>query len=659
MNIFIKQFQKNVVLTVLLIMVLAAGISFCSIGSASWFRVKEQVQEMDNQYTTIAVPVGSINSDYNEILYAEGMRTFLTEQKEHDYPGLLAEDIRGFLVAHVPGCESVSPYGRGEFSFDNWFDAYNNSMMVLAVRCTFVEEFELEYPNVKYLYDEKGEFVGQEEMFQKYYGAEFTLEDVVCRLSAYDTIPEDILICVRSYLHTEEGKIPFEEGKTYLLFGIDRGIATRIGGEVLEEVNGEEVWVSDEVLEESMGIDAIYGTGTLGDYNWLEGNLFFSWQEKKDSSGNKYDTYFTLTEDSLPFYAEYEGDWREFLDSDDGKIWREEIIPWCRLNHESASVILTDNIDSMLLFNNGTADILEGRKFQRREYEDGKDVCMVSAAYAEKNGLSEGDVIHLDLYQSDLNYQTVLKSNGRAVSESWRETVWVQDPCMPEKRIGVQKDYTIVGIYTAPEFSAGWHNFQADTIFIPKASVPDADRYDQEREILMYSAILKNGMEEEFEAYVAEMGYGGLFIYSDQGYHEAKKSFQVLAANTMRLTLAGFAVFVLTGVLFLFLSFRRAAPTIRSMRLLGVSGKIVWRDLTAALAIVIVVSAAFGAGLGYLLYGIVTARTLEQSIAIQPQVMILCAAVQAAVLLAAAAVAAKIRTDRALMGKRKKIRDKK
>ena len=45
------------------------------------------------------------------------------------------------------------------------------------------------------------------------------------------------------------------------------------------------------------------------------------------------------------------------------------------------------------------------------------------------------------------------------------EPVLVQSPVNRAIGIGVQKDYTIVGIYTAPEFSSGLHSFQADTIF--------------------------------------------------------------------------------------------------------------------------------------------------------------------------------------------------
>ena len=58
------------------------------------------------------------------------------------------------------------------------------------------------------------------------------------------------------------------------------------------------------------------------------------------------------------------------------------------------------------------------------------------------------------------------------------EQILVQDPCIPNRRLGIKKDYTVVGIYTAPEFAYGRHNFQANTIFVPKQSVPEAERYE-------------------------------------------------------------------------------------------------------------------------------------------------------------------------------------
>lgn len=550
MNIFRKQFRRGAVSTALLVLLLAIGVAFCSIGVSAWLTTRSQIADMKKRYMTVAVPAGQSGNVFSSVNSLFGVTTEerwtpLTEQEDHQYPGLLAEDVRGFLMAHVSGCESVSPYEHYEpedytksYFYDGSsckFDSYNNSLMVLALRCTSVSD--LTDPDAVYdraVWDDGGEIIGYEKICEKQYTADFVLEEVVCRFPGYETIPGDVKIWFSSWLYTEDGQIPFEPGKTYLLFGNEGGVTMEYGDLVETEIDGEVYQVTEEVLSEQIAVDNII---SMGNVLPSEGNEIFSWHSMKDDAGM---SYHVLDEDSPPFYAEYEGDWRDFLQSEDGKAWREEIIPWCRLNYESASVILTDNIDSLYMFNNGDADVLEGRKFQEEEYTKGDAVCMVSAAYAMKNDLSVGDTINLDLYRSEMSYTLETVGNIDPDIGVSYVPIWTSDPCASKNRIDVKKDYTIIGIYTAPEFQSGWHSFQADTIFVPKASVPNAEKYERRFQVPMYSIILENGMEDEFEAYVSDMGYGGQFVYSDQGYHEALESFKALSENALRLMLGGF-----------------------------------------------------------------------------------------------------------------------
>jgi hypothetical protein len=119
MNIFRKQFRRGAVSTALLVLLLAVGMAFCSIGTAAWLTTGSQIADMKKQYTTVAVPAGQSGNGFSSVnslfgVMSEEMWTPLTEQEDRRYPGLLAEDVRGFLMAHVSGCESVSPYERYE-----------------------------------------------------------------------------------------------------------------------------------------------------------------------------------------------------------------------------------------------------------------------------------------------------------------------------------------------------------------------------------------------------------------------------------------------------------------------------------------------------------------------------------------------------------------
>ena len=132
---------------------------------------------------------------------------------------------------------------------------------------------------------------------------------------------------------------------------------------------------------------------------------------------------------------------------------------------------------------------------------------------------------------------------------------------------------------------------------------------------------------------MAGQGYGGVLLYGDQEFAETQEALETLLANALRLWLVGAAAFILTAALFLFLSFRRVAPTVRGMRLLGIPGKGVAVQLFAALALVIAGAVALGGGLAAALFGWVTRQTLSGQLALRPQAVLLAALVQLAALL--------------------------
>ena len=108
----------------------------------------------------------------------------------------------------------------------------------------------------------------------------------------------------------------------------------------------------------------------------------------------------------------------DYLNSDAASTWREDIVPLCQLNYESAAVILTDRAESMYSFNTGDEALLSGRFFTDEEYINGDDVCVISAAYAEQNGLRLGDMIQLDYYDSGFGeYNNGATANSMLAAE--------------------------------------------------------------------------------------------------------------------------------------------------------------------------------------------------------------------------------------------------
>ncbi len=630
MNIFTKKLFRSKVFTSLTILFMAAAIALLSIGISAWRETRAQLERVGERYTTIAVP--SPENFRKSILREEGADdlTPLTQQKRK-YPGLLAEEFRGFLTAHVAGCETLSCYDVGEYRSEE-FDVYGAAIAVMAAKCTSVQDRSRPIDSRRSLED--GTIVNVK--YQNCsYTADFSVEEIVRRHPAYGELPELKEISLSTQIYTADKSIPFEVGKTYLLFGVFSGPGA------IQTADG---WGPFHPEHSLLTVDL---TGDNGRAPARTGNMLFYWQKIEANWGTEEaEHYHLLEEDSFPFYAEYTGDWRDFLRTEEGKIWQETLIPLCELNYESAAVVLTDNVDSLYQFNTGAASLLEGRRFTAEEYANGDEVCLVGAAYAQKNGLSVGDTIHLDFYQNEL------KSRW-AVQES-DEEVLIHGPCMPEARLGVQKDYEIIGIYTAPEFEYGQHSFQGDTIFVPKSSVPNSSRYENPNMSLLYSLILENGRAEEFEDYLASLGFGGMFEYFDQQYSALEDTYAVMTANARRLVALGAAAFALAAALFVFLSLRRMAPAVRGMRLMGVEPGRVWRELTAALALLAAGSAALGGLLGAALYDFVTNRVLASRVALRPEVLALCAAAAAAALLAVSALCALPASRRKLLQSPKK-----
>ena len=142
---------------------------------------------------------------------------------------------------------------------------------------------------------------------------------------------------------------------------------------------------------------------------------------------------------------------------------------------------------------------------------------MVSAAYAKLNGLQVGDTLTLDFYNA--GYAKENSSNGNAFNAELFHTL-SSFPLLPENRMDLTQDYEIVGIYTGPEFALGGHNFYADTIFVPKQSVPHAESFEDSTLPLLTSLVLENGAEEKFEDYMKRQGMEDAFVCFDQGYAE-------------------------------------------------------------------------------------------------------------------------------------------
>ena len=609
MNIFLKQATRRPLFTTLLVLLLSFSVLLSCIGYSAWESAKTQKSEISNGYTTIAIPIEPDLSNLSpeEIATALQNRVF-ADNAAQEAPQITMVDRRCLLSAHIAGSRSLSSSSIDPSEYNTAFDGECYSLAVFALRCSGIREQPTE-----------GMFL---------YDATFSVEEIVCLSDAYNTFPRPDSVHIYSDVRESNGAAPFEKGKTYLVFGQYQD------HRVVRSADGH-----DQVKNENRYIVPFPETNS---------NFYGEPSSLELGSYNGLDYHFPAA-GQLPWVCEYTGSVTDYLNSDAASTWREDIVPLCQLNYESAAVILTDRAESMYSFNTGDEALLSGRFFTGEEYTNGDDVCVISAAYAEQNGLRLGDMIQLDYYDSGFGeYNNGATANSMLAAEDpgpYRQRYYMS----LDDAIGVCKNYTVIGIYTGARFAFGAYQLNADTILVPKASVPNAQNYETRANSLLNTFVLKNGSAKEFEKYMEQQNLAGQFLYFDQDFSSMQESLDALETNAMRLMMVGIGVFLLTSALFLFLNFRRMNLTIRGVRLLGRSSKAVFREIIMALIPLETLAVLFGTCAAIALFDVVTRNLLSSALTLRPEAMAVSAVTAFVFLMVSTMISTAIFANRKLM----------
>lgn len=609
MNIFLKQATRRPLFTTLLVLLLSFSVLLSCTGYSAWESAKTQKNEISNGYTTIAIPIEPDLSNLSpeEIATALQNRVF-ADKAAQEAPQITTVDRRCLLSAHIAGSRSLSSSSIDPSEYNTAFDGECYSLAVFALRCSGIREQPTE-----------GMFL---------YDATFSVEEIICLSDAYNTFPKPDSVHIYSDVRESNGAVPFEKGKIYLVFGQYQDYRVVRSADGYDQVKNENRYIVPfpEINSNFYGEPSSL---ELGSYNGL-------------------DYHFPVV-GQLPWVCEYTGSVTDYLNSDAASTWREDIVPLCQLNYESAAVILTNRAESMYSFNTGDEALLSGRFFTDEEYINGDDVCVISAAYAEQNGLRLGDMIQLDYYDSGFGeYNNGATANSMLAAEDpgpYRQRYYMS----PDDAIGVCKNYTVIGIYTGARFAFGAYQLNADTILVPKASVPNAQNYETRANPLLNTFVLKNGSAKEFEKYMEQQNLAGQFLYFDQNFSSMQESLDALETNAMRLMIVGIGVFLLTSALFLFLNFRRMNLTIRGVRLLGRSSKAVFREIIMALIPLETIAVLFGTCAAIALFDAVTRNLLSSALTLRPEAMAASAVTAFVFLMVSTMISTAIFANRKLM----------
>ena len=609
MNIFLKQATRRPLFTTLLVLLLSFSVLLSCTGYSAWESAKTQKNEISNGYTTIAIPIEPDLSNLSpeEITTALQNRVF-ADKAAQEAPQITTVDRRCLLSAHIAGSRSLSSSSIDPSEYNTAFDGECYSLAVFALRCSGIREQPTE-----------GMFL---------YDATFSVEEIICLSDAYKTFPKPDSVHIYSDVRESNVVVPFEKCKTYLVFG--------------QYQDHRVVWSAD-------GYDQVKNENRyIVPFPEINSNFYGEPSSLELGSYNGLDYHFPAA-GQLPWVCEYTGSVTDYLNSDAASTWREDIVPLCQLNYESAAVILTDRAESMYSFNTGDEALLSGRFFTGEEYTNGDDVCVISAAYAEQNGLRLGDMIQLDYYDSGFGeYNNGATANSMLAAEDpgpYRQRYYMS----LDDAIGVCKNYTVIGIYTGARFAFGAYQLNADTILVPKASVPNAQNYETRANSLLNTFVLKNGSAKEFEKYMEQQNLAGQFLYFDQDFSSMQESLDALETNAMRLMMVGIGVFLLTSALFLFLNFRRMNLTIRGVRLLGRSSKAVFREIIMALIPLETLAVLFGTCAAIALFDVVTRNLLSSALTLRPEAMAVSAVTAFVFLMVSTMISTAIFANRKLM----------
>lgn len=660
MNIFRQLLIRKKAFSVLLIILIASSVIFSCIGCCAYSNAKKQIANISSSYTTIAVPNPLIRSEFllheggyrmstdGNVYWADGTVTYSKENIEKvvlNAPQLEKVEKGGLLSAALPDLQGISSGLLEPKNHADAFDWFRYNFCVLALKCKKITDTTV-HPD--FYIDDSGMncFVTGTESYK----AEFEVLGCVSLMDSYgDIVGRSVTLL--SYFGSgsvpfsnSDKTIPFEEGKQYLVRGFYGGLFTDGGYDYENERWGTVLRPDEKVYRYFVLTDDAFGD----DINFTE--IKHTEKVELDSGYIADNIYYTVDDNAMPFIAEYTGDWQDFLNTDEGKVWKDTIIPLTELNQNSVGVILTNNLNSIYNFNSGIASILEGRAFSDEEYENGSDVCIISASLALRNNLSVGDKISLDYYNTGATRRDLLIPDLNYRSDYY----YTRLTLTPENRLGIERECEIIGIYTSPEFTDGQYNFTADNIFVPKKSIPYAEQYENADIAYLNSFVIKNGMKDDFEAYMAEHNMGESFIYIDMNYTDALPALEALSANALRMLSIGCAIFVFVSIIGFYLICRQMKSSIRSVRLIGVGTSVVRKQLFSALIGLSAIAALLGAALGAALFKTITAAVLKGSVEFSFGALALCCGVEFAVLAALAAIWSFAAANPNLMNSRKK-----
>ena len=594
--------KRKLPVSLLLVLLLSVGAAFCSVGVSAALASSQQTVAAERSYTTVAIPYDP------EYLGRTPVESFSYQQnpwcRYYDLDAILSDAPVPIQACPAVPLQAVVPDSvpLKASDFDTAANGYGMpeahyecGVAVLRcdriIDCTEVREY-IES-------DATGRQVGSFTQKVIHYQYLCSVVDPLCLPSPSESqLPVNDTVMIDTNICKLDGSPYFEKGKTYIVWGRYSTLSKSSGDYIV----GDD---PDRLVKNEPSLVTLFCNGVEQHENGVIS------QSQKE--------LWAISADDAPLAVEIPGSVEDFLSSEEGKPWR-ELMEAAERNHHSLKLLATDSVESLAPFCTRHNDLLEGRFYTQEEAQSGAKVCLVSAAWAEKNGAKVGDILPISIYAPEYEILQFIGDGGKWPEIAGPETDQAQlfpKPAYPKDATSQSGDYEIIGIYTCPPPGSGSLRFDPDTMLMPLSSLEHAEQYiteDMTHYPLLNPYLLPNGAQEELEAWLTDQGLGGNFLYFDYGYSIAEDAIEQMKDNGPRLLNTGLAVFALSLFLFALLLRLLTARTVRNMRLLGQKPASVRRSFARTIPLWAIPAVLLGSLLSRAGFGWVSRKLLSDSV---------------------------------------------
>ena len=643
-----KHIKRSLATNILFCLLLALSGALLSLALSIWFSAHKGIVDIDDYFTTIAIPETATIRAYSS-LYAgrnnlyefttpEGETITLVHEKyervgeqtigEFNAPqfeytpgneayfnsivakhieinimksindnvfesGAYQLDDRRIMAAYSPGLVSVPLRNAGADPGNaNRLGIMKNlpqSSSAFIAKCVNIEE---NYINVQFnIYNES---LNSFDIFDSWViMAEFEIEESIYLHEAYYTPPR---IFAEFFYTNPDGTMPVEVEKRYILSG-------RYANEYEPSIFFYEIQPQGHFLLIEP-INQIYDDLKMGEidlahYRWIAEEYGYNLNTTHDADiipinaklpirPLESDSVFDLGYPGQTWF-EIEGTLADALSLPQGGYIETALsVPYISSN--SLMVLATDNMDSLVRFNQRRSSIANGRAILPSEYSEGNKVAIISSELAALNGLSVGDYLDLQFYGTSLERETIYSNAGSLMGYVWYPGIY-----HPAQGLTEPEGYEIVGIFDTIAFELSDYAIPSNMIIVPSASAPEIrpliDYIPDFDPPILKTVIVPNkdlaNIRRQLES--SPENYGIFFRYYDQGFSAVLHSMTNLRTGMawiLALTLAGW---VLAAIIFIVFFVDRKKQESRLLYAFGVGNvkRFCWVFIQAAIIIII------------------------------------------------------------------------